>query len=422
MNFSSRSDQSPNFLDFRVDFSKYKAFSFLEKSNKNQPDPLTLKIEDYDLLIEDFTRLKDDLQKNLESYINIYHQKIDKLNQEKKQVNNQKLKKQTINPPINPSNTVILKEKPQPRSQLETTPIIKNPQPKIEKHSSNQTSNQTRHHDKKNVSKSTGVERPSRQSTEKVNKTTVWYKSEQFFQKLPSNEELNKVFSIIDTYVENRKNASLENLSNEKVPHWSERMNQYVRSKKMSTVPPPPPDANEISDYWKKNQISFQMEDMQKRSFSVFHHLINSFVELDAPLSRVSFQNSPLSSPNQTDEIATKESNTCEQREPNIIASFSLLPQFASDSYMALSFDQRLSLEIESLDLNPPNGSNFKRTSPIEEEINTKIKENDEIVSTLSKMRTSIMDNIDNYRMQQQKRSDMIDETGRLLSKISNKQ
>lgn len=412
---------SSNELDFGIDFSKYVKLSELCDQDSKNPQNLTpLSLEMVESLIEESKKLKDELQNHLDSYKEKSKPLLDKYSQEKKQMNNQKIKKQTLNHPTNQLTMPVAKEKPPQRIQHELTPMYQTTFPKIEKPNKNISTSQSRHHDKKNVSKSTGGEKPTRQSTDNRHKNSVWNKADPFFQDLPDNKEFEKMFSIIDAYAENRKNQIREIQSNEKVQHWNERMNQYVRSK-MHRVPPPPPDANDISDYWKNNQISFQIEEMQKRSFSCFHYLINSFVEIDSFSQKKT--NSPLSSPNPNEEIDTKESEEIkDKKEPNPIASFSLLPQIVSETYMALSFDQRLSLEIESLELKPKNGLNFKRTSPIEEEINSKMKECNDVISTLSQMRDDIMSNIDDYRRQQQERNRMIELSQSVIIRKSNKQ
>lgn len=427
MKYSSGHEQNINALDFCVDFSKNENCRFLEQRGANPQLTSTPTAEEINLMLEDGIKLEKELQHKYVTFKDTYKPILVKL-QEKKQAN-QKLKRQALpnnlvpqirnqNPPSKPLNPVIPKDRLQQRIQHET-PLIQNPPIKLEKLNNNQTTTQSRHHDKKNVSKSTGNEKPSRPVTDKVNKSSVWYKAEPFFQKLPSKEEYRKLFSIIDDIVEKRK-AREKDIQNDANPvHWSVRMNEYVRpGKKMLKVPAPPPDANDISDFWKNAQIPFQVEAVQKRSFSCFHYLINSFIELDNIPAQNS--NSPISSPSQNNELKTKENDdpTQKHREPVPITCFALLPQIESETYMALSFDQRLSLELESLGLNLPSGSVIKRLSPIEREIKTKKTENNEIISTLIEMRDSIMDNIDEFQLEQQKRDEMIEKSRAELAKL----
>ena len=246
--------------------------------------------------------------------------------------------------------------------------------------------------DKKSTQKTQRNENRNKFTLLQVNKKSVWYTSEPFFQPLPTNDEVAKMFRPLDNMKEWVEIKG-------PVQHWTVKMNEFRQFPKMKTLPDLPEAENEEDEYWKEVTLPFQLEDMQKRKNSIFHKLLSSFVKLDGPIKR--------------------DENRESKQMPLI--THSLLPYALSDSYLSYTFDQRLDLEILSLGLNLPDNSNSQHGSLFDEEIEEIIKENKtNLAPVLIELRDQIINNIDKYREQQEKRNEFYKASRKKLVSLSN--
>ncbi|OHT05301.1 hypothetical protein TRFO_26998 [Tritrichomonas foetus] len=389
MGFPANYGQIQNISDFYVDISSREFMKFLEKQDAAQraqseggKPPAPLQIEELNLLLIDSKKLRTELDNKMHMYIENYKEKVDN-NKEKNdnRKGNTNIVENQIH--IQEQHREIKEKPPSHRNHFDNLYV----KPIIDK---NPKASQARHHDKKNVAKSTRNDRMAKPPPGPVNKNSVWYRAEPFFQPLPLDDEINKMFASINT-ARRRKEAI-----HEPVEHWTIRMNKFVRSKMQALPKPPPTDDHGESDFWKKIQLPFQIESMQKRNFSSFHNLLNMFVELDGPLEK-------------------------KERELKPLTYHALIPQVKSETYLALNFEQRLLLEIESLGLipNEQDGNMKKSQSPFDSEIQAKINENDnEILPVLIELQNELVSNIDTYRKEQRIRMEKYEESQEKLSHL----
>lgn len=225
-----------------------------------------------------------------------------------------------------------------------------------------------------------------------LNENGVWVKSEPFFQKLPSDDVLHKLFSPLDQIakLEQEEMEYRNDPKSKNNPHWSERMKRFVRNK-MQPLPLPQSESESILECWNGINLPFQIESAQKQQSNPFHCLLNAFVEIGDP---------NISELTQSD-----------KKEVPLI-TFSLLPQVESESYLALSFDQRLQLELQSLGLDRPD----ETTLPFQSEIDSYFKENKEILPQLTKFQQMFLSNVGQYREDQQQRFDKYDKSRKKLN------
>jgi hypothetical protein len=154
------------------------------------------------------------------------------------------------------------------------------------------------------------------------NPNSVWTRVEPFFAPLPDDRELEQIFSTREIP------ANLE--VPERVEHWSSRFsNPAIRGR--GIMPPgPPPAPGDVADFWRKVRPWFPIEKVQKCNSSVLSRLLNAFVEVKPEETRGN------------------------RRQRLFVKSHPLLPRLPDDGYTGYSFEVRLRLELESLELDHP--------------------------------------------------------------------
>lgn len=210
------------------------------------------------------------------------------------------------------------------------------------------------------------------------NSNNVWIRTEPFFMPLPSNQDIDKIF--------NCRKVPIIKESIDDANHWSLRMAPpSCRANGKAMMPPgPPSSSNDIAEFWKKNKAFFQIEKIQKLNCSPLHCLLNAFVELG---------------PEDFEEA--KRINKEKKKENEYVRIHSLLPHIDNDGYLEYSFETRLNLELESLELNQPQKSSIDDKPFQKEIVESRNDISNRIIPKLNEYHDHIMSHIDEYRKTQ---------------------
>jgi hypothetical protein len=229
---------------------------------------------------------------------------------------------------------------------------------------------------------------PQQKSAQQSQKLNVWHRCEDFFQHLPSQEQIEEMFAVIHRVPHplNPKDLRPE--------HWSIGMADVARrsSDKLRLPPGPAPSLSDIGGFWKATTTRFPIELMQRQNFSALHALLNSLVEIE-------------------DVEKGKRSDR-----GLFLQGHSLLPEIQCDPYLALSFDTRLQLELASLQLDKPEVESAPAAVPFQSEIKEDLKVlNDELLPDLQELQKFITEKIGSFREAETERTKKARESERML-------
>jgi hypothetical protein len=158
--------------------------------------------------------------------------------------------------------------------------------------------------------------------------------------------------------------------------HWSSVYSEIAeRSSPFLLQPPHPiPENGEVHRFWLTHTTRFPIEDLQKRNWSVFHGLLNSLVEIEGDLPRGS------------------------NGRRDFLKGHGLLPEIACDPYLALPFEERLAIELESLELEGMDEDPVQTLDPIEQEVRAMLdKMVGEAVPELRRLEESIRNGLPGF-------------------------
>jgi hypothetical protein len=225
-------------------------------------------------------------------------------------------------------------------------------------------------------------------SAQQSQNLNVWHRCENFFQHLPTQEEIDEMFAVVQRIPPplNPKDINPE--------HWGIAMGEVARrsSDKLRQPPGPAPSLSDIGDFWKATTTRFPIEQIQRQNFSPLHALLNSFVELD-------------------DVEKGKRSDR-----GLFLQRHSLLPEVQCDPYLALGFDVRLQLEFASLQLDRPAVKSAPAGVLLQDEIKDDLKVlTDELLPDLQDLQKSITEKIGIFREAEAERIRKARESEKLL-------
>ena len=231
----------------------------------------------------------------------------------------------------------------------------------------------------------------------------IWYCSQPFFQPLPPNHVIDEIFQVAMPI--QRKKPKLKE-------HWAiemERLVQNSPAKPPLAHPPLPTKTNDIAKYWKDHSVPFQIERAQKYNRSALHGLLASLVRTD-PIE--ADKDNDGNDENQSNEITETKNKT--KRNKHLLA-----PYIPYHSYLSLSFDERLDLELKSLELDK---DSIKEVDDTESQDNSitqvgKAYQDDlqRNAQELIPIKKYITENIDKFREIEKERQENIDQVQKLL-------
>jgi hypothetical protein len=170
--------------------------------------------------------------------------------------------------------------------------------------------------------------------------------------------------------------------------HWSVRLSEIARrsSDKLAMPPGPGPEGSDVNRYWANKSEPFPIEEMQKRNTSVFHMLLNALIEIE-------------------DEGKAKTERTHPRARRSFLKGHALLPEIPCDPYLGLSFEDRLTLELESLDLGHADGDVGPANPPFHDDIKGLLDELDKsAVPVLRELEPIIRQKMPKFRQIQARR------------------
>lgn len=189
--------------------------------------------------------------------------------------------------------------------------------------------------------KQTNVSHLERVRAAAANPNSVWTRAMQFFAPLPSDSDINVLFSRLDRL------PTYDHVIAER-PHWSTRFESAASRAGGRAHRPPGPQrtSSEIADIWTRTRLKFPVEHVQKMNRSVLHFLLSALVsaERQPPLEKT--EGRPF------------------------VRRHGLLPTIKGNDYLGLGFDRRLDLELDSLDLGQ-NKADGAMVVPFQDEIDT---------------------------------------------------
>ena len=151
------------------------------------------------------------------------------------------------------------------------------------------------------------------------NKMDIWYRSAPLFGPLPDRRVIEQIFQIAMPVHRDPPRAK---------EHWSFELERYVLNtpEKPLKHPPQPIARNtDISKFWIDHSVPFQIETAQKYNRSTLHGLLSALVRTDLPMDA--------------------------PKDPQKNHKHILAPHIPYHSYFSLNFDERLELELKSLEL-----------------------------------------------------------------------
>ena len=252
-----------------------------------------------------------------------------------------------------------------PEVQVTPVPILSGPpdpqSPRVQPRAPAPPPQKTRRNNKGNTQNAQKPKQSSRSS-----KMDVWDLVQRFYARLPSKAEIEDIFSILDK-------ARRSVVPQQPMQHWSVRVKKLVRDTGLAPPPRPPPSRDALGDFWRDRDTTFEMENVQKRNWSVLHSLSNSFVEIG-------------------------ECSADEHRKVLYLKEQPLLPIMEYDTYLAHDFETRLNLELESLGLNNPEPGQYDDSVPFESNIRGSMERIEANMRVLAALRQEIMSKSDEFR------------------------
>jgi hypothetical protein len=180
-------------------------------------------------------------------------------------------------------------------------------------------------------------------------------------------------------------------------PHWTVRIRRIAQKSGVMPPPEPPAKSVDVHGYWNEATVDFPIEKMQKRTTSVLHCLLSSFVELD--------------------DTDRPERSEC----PLFVTAHPLIPEIPCDGYVGVPFETRLGLELESLGLNTPAPEKLAITMPFQRDIVDYVRDvNEFTLPELLKLEPDIR-SIGKFREKEKKMIARIEETKRRLAELKRK-
>ena len=167
--------------------------------------------------------------------------------------------------------------------------------------------------------------------------------------------------------------------------HWSITLMDKVSklskdNKKMPKLlppPGPPPSPYDISPYWLEHSPDFPIEKMQKQSVSVLHHLLSCIVETE-----------PIKNPPEK-----------EEKKRDLYLPLNVLaPRFKHDKYLSLDFEQRLNLELQSIELDASTAKSIAEQDTFADEIAKKREEIIQLIPVVQSSAKQLIEKIPVYR------------------------
>lgn len=240
---------------------------------------------------------------------------------------------------------------------------------------------------RKSVNKSEQSNIPNKPKGFDSNPLNVWKISEQFFQKLPSNSEIDHLFEskMID--------VDIDSLPKHPKSRWISKLSNIADNSKNGAKtlvdPLPQPEKPNFERFWKENPPSFPIEEPAMDNINVFHYLLNSFVDADASEEERNEETS-----NQNDVLET----VIELDSYPLISGVPI-----QNSYLSLDFQTRLHLELESAGCGSFNNeeNDLSFLSEIKDTYHTI---QNEYQPEMNRLHDMIMENISEYRNQEDAR------------------
>ncbi|EAX97573.1 hypothetical protein TVAG_064140 [Trichomonas vaginalis G3] len=208
----------------------------------------------------------------------------------------------------------------------------------------------------------------------------IWGMTDLFLNPIPSDYDLK---TLLEVTIDNNPEIPKEE-------HWNQRLLRIITNPREGRVrqqiklpPAPPPADNEISEYWQEQVPSFQVEDQQMLNSGAIHRLLSSLV-VTLPLESKAHTKKPFLRINP------------------------LPPKIPFNHYFSLSYEQRLSLELESLGLSTENCVMLNSTDgPFKKELDSYRQQLAEIKPKLDEYYNKISSEINDYRRKEQYRNRM---------------
>ncbi|KAK8884703.1 hypothetical protein M9Y10_043822 [Tritrichomonas musculus] len=244
------------------------------------------------------------------------------------------------------------------------------------------------------------------------NPLDIWFRSAQFFQPLPTAEDIDKIcdeMTIDSNSFINDKNSRKRNQNDRGSHHWSEQLNEIVQStlkdskksnssKQLLHLPRPPPAPNDISEYWVNQTPTFPISDLQKENRSIVHCLLCAFVEVgpDDSDQENKFLTTNVEADSDEDDINDENDDLLNIHTP--------APQIEYDDYLRLPFEDRLEIELKCAGLDKPANSNDKGSIIFSQEIEQYKKEMANLNPQIEFFRNDIKQKLPQYKLDEERR------------------
>ena len=238
----------------------------------------------------------------------------------------------------------------------------------------------------------------------------IWYCSQPIFRPLPQNHVIEEIFQVAMPM--QREKPKIKE-------HWAIHLMSLVQNspaKPMLANPPLPTKTNDIAKYWKSHSVPFQIEKAQKYNRSTLHGLLASLIRTD-PIVETKTAENTENQEHDGDNQNNEDANDIKKK--NRRNKHLLAPHIPYHSYFSLSFDERLELELKSLQLDK---DSIQESEEIDSQENSITQVGKAYQSDLEKnaqdlipIKNYIMDNLDKFREKEKERFDNIDKTQRLI-------
>ncbi|EAY05490.1 hypothetical protein TVAG_080820 [Trichomonas vaginalis G3] len=232
--------------------------------------------------------------------------------------------------------------------------------------------------------------------TETQNLDDIWIKTEknEIFKRLPENIGYKLDIMFDDMLTKTHSPIS-------RGPHWTEkfkflfqkgRQTKRTRQKVNPKMPPTPMNMNDISPFWNEYFPKFQVEKTQKCQRSKIHCLLSCIVQCDPP------------------------SNT--NKTPRRKKTNPLAPNIPYHNYLQLPYEDRLELELKSLELYPQTETENAFQGNLPATINKYEEELTEIRTELKAFQKDLIEKIPEIRKKEEDRYRNIQEINLFLDSL----
>jgi hypothetical protein len=215
--------------------------------------------------------------------------------------------------------------------------------------------------------------------------------TDQFFEPLPSDAALDEMFVRLSEIP-----AGTSPPPPRCTEHWSVPFRAFAEREGLNLPPGPAAAKADVDEFWESQGVRFPIEELQKRKLSPFHALLNALVEID--------DDPPAAA-----------------ARPAFLREHALLPEIPCDPYLALPFEDRLAIELASLELDKPDDAPCGPLTELELQKQGFLNElKSDFVPPLRALEGFIRSNIAEYRERERQRRETrekIDATLRALSR-----